>query len=142
MSFGSRETGSCAWESSTECPGLVSAAQRGFTILELTVAMGLLSVFMMFLIQIMLTTTEVFHDGQQMQELASRGLAARRPAEEALRAMTGPTFEGRDLPSDARLLVQWAPLGLDPTAARGHVQVLRATVRLSEAQERVNSFEF
>ncbi|MCA8956316.1 MAG: type II secretion system protein [Planctomycetes bacterium] len=136
MSFGSRETGSCAWESSTECPGLVSAAQRGFTILELTVAMGLLSVFMMFLIQIMLTTTEVFHDGQQMQELASRGLAARRPAEEALRAMTGPTFEGRDLPSDARLLVQWAPLGLDPTAARGHVQVLRATVRLSEAQER------
>jgi prepilin-type N-terminal cleavage/methylation domain-containing protein len=109
---------------------------RGFTIIELTVVMGLLSVFMMFLINIMFTTTEVFSSGQQMQELAARGIAGRRPVEASIRAMIGPTRESKTQASDARLIVQWEPIGFETPRATGTTQMLRATVRIDHQQER------
>lgn len=113
--------------------------EAGFTIIEITIVMGLLSVFMVFLLQIVFTTTEVFESGQRGQELATRALAVRRPAEEALAAMIGPTRESKSSASDARLLVQWAPIGFvddEQNTADGRTQVLRATVRVDQQREK------
>ena len=113
--------------------------QAGFTIIEITIVMGLLSVFMVFLLQIVFTTTDVFESGQRGQELSTRALAVRRPAEEALGSMIGPTRESKTLASDARLLVQWAPIGFvddEQSTANGRTQVLRATVRVDQQREK------
>ena len=69
--------------------------QSGFTILELAVVMGLLSVFMMFLLQIVFTTTDLFGTNQADQEKSAHLLAAVRPVEEAVKSTIGPTFEER-----------------------------------------------
>lgn len=117
---------------------IVQTTQGGFTIIELTIVMGLLSVFMMFLLQIMLTTADVFGSGQRGQELSTRLLAVRRPAEEALGVMIGPTRESKTAASDARLLVQWAPIGFvedEQKSSVGRSQVLRATVRIDRQRE-------
>jgi len=113
------------------------SGSTGFTIIELTVVMGLLSVFMVFLLQILLISTDVFHEGQRGQEASARGLAAGRPGEAALRRMTGPTHESRQAASDARLLVQWAPIGLDweDRDGLGEIKVLRSTVRAERHEE-------
>ena len=114
-------------------------SEAGFTIIEITIVMGLLSVFMVFLLQIVLTTTEVFESGQRGQELSTRALAVRRAAEESLAAMIGPTREGKSISSDARLLVQWTPIGFvddEQVPASGRSQVLRATVRVDKYREK------
>lgn len=108
----------------------------GFTILELTVVMGLLSVFMMFLLQIVFTTTEVFRTSQEDQETAAKLIAVGRPAEQAVRDMIGPTHEAKHQASDARLLVQWAPIGLLSKGAAGQIQVLRSTVHVPKHAEK------
>lgn len=114
----------------------VSGPEQGFTLLELTVAMGLLTIFMLFLVQILMTSTGVFRDSQDGQVLAQRGLATTRPLEAALHSMLGPTYESRTEGSDARLLVQWVPAGADPKAAAAEVQALRATTAIDPAEER------
>jgi len=119
--------------------GTARTPQAGFTIIEITIVMGLLSVFMVFLLQIVFTTTDVFETGQRGQELATRSLAVRRPAEEALASMIGPTRESKTLASDARLLVQWAPAGFvdeGQNRADSRAQVLRATVRVDQQREK------
>ena len=118
-------------EASTEAP-----VERGFTILELTVAMGLLSIFMMYLIQILTTTTGVFTDGMNAQEIAQRSLAATRPIEASLRTMLGPTRESKTQASDARFLVRFAPIGCVTQGAVGELQVLRSTVRVEKHEEK------
>jgi hypothetical protein len=111
-------------------------AQLGFTILELTVVMGLLSIFMMFLLQIVFTTTEVFHTGNADQETSARLIAATRPVEESLQDMIGPSREDKRQASDARLLVQWAPIGFVGKGGIGRMQVLRSTVRVPKYVEK------
>ena len=113
-------------------PGTVHNSQRGFTLLEILVVMGLLFVFMTFLTNILFTATDIFSESQRGTEITQRTLAAQRPVEECLRDMTGPTQLG-DGGSDARLLVQWADAGL----RQGHnrLQVLRSTVRVDRRTE-------
>ena len=110
--------------------------QSGFTILELTVVMGLLSVFMMFLLQILFTSTGIFQEGQDGQDLSTRALAASRALETAVGDMTGPTRESRTSSSNTRMLCQWEPLGFIEGEAQTDTQVLRATVRIDKEQEK------
>ena len=110
--------------------------QSGFTILEVTVVMGLLSVFMMFLLQIMFTSTGIFQEGQEGQDLSTRALAASRALETAVEDMVGPTRESRTRPSDARMICQWEPLGLVAQEMQTEGQVLRSTVRIDKEQEK------
>ena len=98
--------------------------------------MGLLSVFMMFLLQILFTSTGIFHEGQEGQDLSTRALAASRALETAVGDMVGPTRESRVRPSDARMICQWEPLGLVAHETQTEGQVLRATVRIDKEQEK------
>ena len=107
-------------------------AQRGFTLLEIMVVMGLLFVFMTFLTNILFDVTEVFSQSRKSQEVTQRMVAAWYPLEGSLADMAGPTQRG-DRGSDARLLVQWADEGLKVGASR--IQVLRSTVRIDQQVE-------
>ena len=46
-------------------PGAVHNSQRGFTLLEILVVMGLLFVFMTFLTNILFTATDIFGESQR-----------------------------------------------------------------------------
>ncbi len=114
-------------------PGAMQhSSQRGFTLLEIMVVMGMLFVFMTFLTNVLFNATEVFSVAQRGTEITQRTLAAQRQVDECLRDMAGPTQKG-DGGSDARLLVQWMPAGLG--VAANNVQVLRATVRIHKRVE-------
>lgn len=128
-------------------------AQRGFTILELVVVMGLLTIFSAFLIQLMSTSVGLFNQGERGQDLADRADASSRAVHAALAQMVGPggaDVDGRE--PATRLIVQWVaspgatsaagPIGnagsvgsRAEAAAPPRVQVLRATVRLDETTE-------
>lgn len=117
-------------------PAPVAApAQEGFTLIELSVTMGILGLFMLVLVELIFTSTELVAEGQAEQDLAARSLAATRPCEESLRAMIGPSQESRSAPSDARLLLQYMPSGEQGVTSAPEVQVLRATVQISRAEE-------
>ena len=110
--------------------------EGGFTLLEVTVVLGLLASFVLFLTQILASSVELLDEGETGQELADLGHAAGDATVAAMEDMVGPRwvrFE-RAQP-DARLVVQWVPLGLSkfPTATR--VQVMRASVRLTPTAE-------
>ena len=83
-------------------------AAAGFTILELTVVLGLLAAFMVFLIQLMTTGVELFDEGEEGQELSDLANTAGGAVRETMADLAGPrrsAFEpGKP---DARLLVQW-----------------------------------
>jgi prepilin-type N-terminal cleavage/methylation domain-containing protein len=121
-------------------------AQRGFTILELVVVMGLLTVFSAFLIQLMSTSIGLFNQGERGQDLSDRADAAARALERALNDMVGPgsaDVDGRE--PATRLLVQWVASqnatanstnsAKSPGQAPPRVQALRATVRLDDTTE-------
>ncbi|MEM7198972.1 MAG: hypothetical protein AAF628_01820 [Planctomycetota bacterium] len=118
-----------------------SKASGGFTMLELTVVLGLLGGFMLFLVQILDTGVTLFDEGAQGQELADLSNAAAEGTRDSLTAMAGP---GREAYDDgrpgARLLVQWVPFGLVVAAGGAEetttkVQAVRATVHLSPHEE-------
>jgi hypothetical protein len=109
---------------------------QGFTLLELTVVMGLLAGFLLFLTQLLSGGVSLFQEGETGQELADVANVAARAAEESLGDMIGPAHESYEPgPPDARLLLQWVPLGLAQQAGTARVQALRATVRLDPWQE-------
>ncbi len=114
-----------------------SARRGGFTLLELTVVLGLLGAFSVFLVQMLTSGVELFDEGQSSQELADLGNTASGATRGALAAMVGPRRQAyEEQPPDARLLVQWVPLGLVPgESADGRVQALRATVAIPPAVE-------
>ncbi len=111
--------------------------QSGFTLLEVTVVIGLLAGFLVFLTQLLAGGVELYDEGESGQELADIGNAAASAAVACVEDLVGPEKPAFDAgPPDARLLVQWIPLGM---AAEGdeatRVQVLRSTVRVREDQE-------
>lgn len=111
-------------------------AAGGFTLLEMVVAMGLLSAFLMMLVQVMSTGVGIFDAGERGQELADRAHAVERTVRGTLEDMVGPTrqpFEPE--PASARLVVGWAPCGLGTEPGAPRVQVLRSSVRLSSPDE-------
>ncbi len=117
---------------------LVSIRPReaGFTIIELVIVMGLLAAFMLMLVQLMNQAMGLFTAGEKGQDLADRLQAATRAVTTTVDDMVGPKRDVMGMQDvDARLIVTWEPLGWKQTGAAGKLQVLRSTVRISEAQE-------
>lgn len=122
------------------------SSERGFTLIELVVVMGILTIFASFLVQLTSTSVGLFQDGERGQDLADRADAAASTVHGALDGMVGPG--GLDLDGQApstRLVVQWVPL-VGPAATPGvvrekppylgtRVQVLRATVQIDGETE-------
>lgn len=116
----------------------VLRSQRGFTLLELVVVMGILSGFLMMLVQLVDSGLRLFQEGEVGQQLADRAAHAQRIVTEELRQLRG-SATGRDRDSiDDRLVVQRLPIGLperpEPEATR--VQIVRASIHLPEERER------
>ncbi|MHC5065872.1 MAG: type II secretion system protein [Planctomycetota bacterium] len=110
----------------------------GFTLLELVVVMGILSGFLLMLVQMLGSGVSIFQEGERGLNLADRRAAATRALVSSIDAMIGPPLGQYDPQEpDLRMRLDWAPLGLDPAAGmdRTSVQVLRASVSLTEAQE-------
>jgi len=115
-------------------PGRASA---GFTLIELLVSMGILSGFLVLLVQLVDGGLQLFRDGEVGQQLADRGRAAQERITRELSLLRGAAA-GRDRQrADDRLVVQALPIGLPAQAGRDAtiVQVLRASVRLSTDRE-------
>ena len=117
-------------------PG-VRARSAGFTLIELLVVMGLLSGFLVMLVQLVNSGVRMFREGELGQALADRASQAQRVLADELAAIRGTTI-GRDRDVvDDRLVVQVLPIGLpskpDKTIARA--AVLRASVQLSVERE-------
>jgi prepilin-type N-terminal cleavage/methylation domain-containing protein len=113
------------------------ARQGGFTLLELVVVMGILSGFLVMLVQLVDAGLRLFGEGESGQALADRSSNAQRVIEDELRLLRG-SATGRDRDRvDARLLVQWLPIGLPPRPERGatRVQVIRAAAHLPADRE-------
>ncbi len=118
--------------------GSQGSKSAGFTLLELVVVMGILSGFLLMLVQILGSGVSIFQEGERGQNMADRRAVASRAVAIAIDAMIGPTlgrYESQE--PDLRLRLDWAPLGLDPAAGdqTSRIQVLRASVALSENQE-------
>jgi len=110
--------------------------QGGFTLIELTIVMGLLSGFILFLVQLLNTGVSLFDQGQASQELSDRSSTASLAARDAIRSMVGPRQEtySKGQPT-TRLLVEWGPLELrEGTGAQ--VQVVRTTAQIDDTLER------
>lgn len=110
----------------------------GFTILELIVVMGLLSSFLLMLVQLLGAGVEMYGKGQRGQDLADRAMIATDAITDVLDGMIGPKSTEYDPgPPTTRLLVSWADLGFLAPDGQPHTrtQVVRATVALSEIEE-------
>ncbi|HEX5054061.1 MAG TPA: prepilin-type N-terminal cleavage/methylation domain-containing protein [Planctomycetota bacterium] len=112
-------------------------ASGGFTLLELVVVMGILSGFLVMLVQLVDIGLRLFGEGELAQVMADGTSRAQRVIGDELRTLRG-SASGRDRErAEDRLLVQWLPIGLPPRPERNatHVQVLRAAVHLPVDRE-------
>ena len=110
----------------------------GFTLMEVIVVMGILSSFMVMLVQLLGSGVEMYGRGQRGQDLADRAHLAVRATTRSLETMIGPIDRGdaaEGIRPDARLISVWEPLGFQHEAPKARVQVVRATVGLDEGQE-------
>ncbi|MBX3464479.1 MAG: type II secretion system protein [Planctomycetes bacterium] len=109
----------------------------GFTLIELLVVMGILSGFLVLLVQLVDTGLRLFQEGELGQLTADRSSRAQRLLAGELAQLRG-SGTGRDRDGvDDRLLVQWLPIGLpaQPEPGPTRVQVLRAAVHLPRDRE-------
>ncbi|MBL8732218.1 MAG: hypothetical protein JNN13_07595 [Planctomycetes bacterium] len=109
----------------------------GFTLLELTIVMGILSGFLVMLVQLVSSGLSMFGEGELGQALADRSSQAQRVITRELSTLRGSaSARDRDRVDD-RLVVQSLPIGLPPLPERGatRVQVLRAAVHLPPDRE-------
>ncbi len=117
--------------------GDAPARQRGFTLIELLIVMGILSGFLLMLVQLVDGGLRLFRDGETSQALADRSSRAQRVITDELNQLRGSTTaRDREQVLD-RLVVQMLPIGLPFAAEAGasRVQVLRAAVHLLPARE-------
>ncbi|MBL9078621.1 MAG: type II secretion system protein [Planctomycetes bacterium] len=116
-----------------------SPRSTGFTLIELVVVMGILSGFLVLLVQLVDTGLRLFQEGELGQLLADRTSRVQSVLTAELGQLRG-SGTGRDRDTvDDRLVVQRLPLGLPPLAERDPttVQVLRAAVHLPADRESV-----
>jgi prepilin-type N-terminal cleavage/methylation domain-containing protein len=109
----------------------------GFTLIELLVVMGILSGFLLMLVQLVDSGVRMFSEGELGQALADRSSRAQRVLYRELSALRGSaTGRDRDVVED-RLVVQRLPIGLPPRPERGatKTQVFRGAVRLPPERE-------
>jgi prepilin-type N-terminal cleavage/methylation domain-containing protein len=110
---------------------------RGFTLIELLVVMGLLSGFLLMLVQLVDSGVRMFGEGELGQALADRSSRAQRVIQAELTQLYG-NATGRDADRCGdRLVLQQLPIGLPTQPERGAslVQVLRAAVHLAPDRE-------
>lgn len=113
------------------------ASAAGFTIIELVVVMGILSGFLVMLVQLVDVGLRIFADGEVGQRFADERSKVVRRIERELGALRGGV-SGRDASlAEDRLVVQWLPVGLPPVpeASPTLVQLLRAAVYLPAERE-------
>ncbi len=115
----------------------VRSTESGFTLIEIVVVMGLLSSFMLMLVQLMGSGVDMFTTGQRGQDLADRGQLVKHATLDCFERMVGPrrTVMVEQDP-DVRMLVSWENQGfLQDDGAHTRQQVVRATVGLTELEE-------
>lgn len=115
------------------------ARANGFTLLELVVVMGILSGFLVMLVQLVDSGLRLFQEGEVGQQLADRGSRAQRVLAAELRQLRGAaTGRDREFVED-RFLVQRLPIGLPERPERGatRVQVMRTAVHIAPDREAV-----
>jgi type II secretory pathway pseudopilin PulG len=111
--------------------------QGGFTLMELVVVMGILTGFLMMLVQFVGQGVSLFDEGESGQALADRTDAARTVVTRELQTIAA---DGRriepGLPDD-RLLAQRFSIGLParPLATDSQAVLLRAGIQLDPMQE-------
>lgn len=111
--------------------------QAGFTLIELLVVMGILTGFLLMLVQLVDGGLRTFRDGETSQILADRSSTAQRVITDELSQLRGSiSTRDRERVQD-RLVVQLLPIGLPVAAERGatRAQVLRAAVHLMPDRE-------
>ena len=111
--------------------------ENGFTLIELLIVMGILSGFLLMLVQLVDGGLRMFRDGETSQMLADRASRAQRVLTNELSRLRGSTTaRDREQVLD-RLVVQMLPVGLPPAAEprASRVQVLRGAVRLPPDRE-------
>lgn len=115
----------------------VTTRSAGFTLLELMVVMGILTGFLVMLVQLVDTGLRLFQEGELGQRLADRSNHAQRVIAAELGALRGSGTGREQAFVDDRLLVQWLPIGLPSQPERDAtvVQVLRAAVHLPPDRE-------
>ena len=109
----------------------------GFTLIEMLVVMGILTGFLIMLVQLVDSGLRMFGEGELGQALADRTSQAQRVIGRELASLRG-SATGRDRDTvDDRLVVQQLPLGLParPEAQPSKVQVLRGAVHLDRDRE-------
>ena len=109
----------------------------GFTLIELLVVMGILTGFLVMLVQLVDSGVRMFSEGELGQALADRASRAQRIIARELSTLRGSaTGRDRDAVED-RLVVQELAIGLPQQAERGatKVQILRGAVRLYPERE-------
>jgi prepilin-type N-terminal cleavage/methylation domain-containing protein len=114
-----------------------TARPHGFTLIELLVVMGLLSGFLLMLVQLVDSGVRMFGEGELGQALADRSSRAQRAITAELAQLYG-NATGRDADRCTdRLVLQQLPVGLPSQAERGAtlVQLLRAAVHLPPDRE-------
>ena len=111
--------------------------QHGFTLIELLVVMGILTGFLMMLVQLVDSGLTMFRDGETSQLLADRSSAAQRVIAEELKRLRGSATALDREGVDDRLVVQVLPIGLPlvPPPKATRVQVVRAAVHLPPERE-------
>ncbi len=114
-------------------------AQSGFTLLELVVVMGLLSTFLLLLVQLVSSGAKLFDEGESGQDLADRTLVAHRAVELSVDLLAGPVTdpEAGEATVDARMIVHRIAGGVQSVDGPPlpEIPVLRATVSLTKAAE-------
>ena len=104
----------------------------GFTLIELVLVMGLLSAFLLMLVQILSSGVGLFRQGESGQFEADRAGSASRTVQRLFDELAGPNHYDWELaPPDVRMVVLEDRLG-----ATGRVPVVRVTVRPQEREVR------
>lgn len=116
---------------------LGNSKQSGFTLIELLIVMGILSGFLLMLVQLVDSGLTMFRDGETSQMLADKSSQAQRVITAEFSQVRGsPTARDREQVLD-RLVAQMLPIGLpaaaEPNASR--IQVVRAAVHLRPERE-------
>ena len=113
------------------------AQQAGFTLIELLVVMGILSGFLLMLVQLVDSGLRTFRDGETSQILADRSSYAQRVITDELNQLRGSSSTRDSDSVDDRLVVQLLPIGLPmaPERDASRSQILRAAVHLSSDRE-------
>jgi prepilin-type N-terminal cleavage/methylation domain-containing protein len=111
--------------------------QHGFTLIELLIVMGILSGFLLMLVQLVDSGLQTFRDGETSQMLADRSSHAQRVITEELTQLRGSTTTRDSQRVEDRLVVQLLPVGLPilPERDATRSQVLRGSVRLLPDRE-------